>query len=286
MEKILILGSSGMLGHLVYFRLKSEQNFVVQDISFKKKLDENTIICDVTDFTKLSGIIKEVSPDYIINCIGILIKGSHENPKNSILINSYFPHWLVSEAEAIGAKIIHISTDCVFSGSKGKYSESDFRDADDVYGRGKALGEIISQNHLTIRTSIIGPELKTNGEGLFHWFMMQNGTVNGYVSAYWGGVTTVELSKTIIKAINQNILGLINVTNGSSISKYDLLSSINQTFKRNIQINAFEGKNIDKSLISIRSDFDSSIPSYISMIQEMKEWMENHHYLYSHYNLF
>ncbi|WP_373398913.1 sugar nucleotide-binding protein [Algoriphagus halophilus] len=124
-------------------------------------------------------------------------KGFSRKSKNSIFINSYFPHWLVSEADKYGGQVIHISTDCVFSGKKGGYIEADFRDADDIYGRGKALGELIGGRHLTLRTSIIGPELKSNGEGLFHWFMNQKGETNGYTKAIWGGVTTFELAKVI-----------------------------------------------------------------------------------------
>ena len=112
-------------------------------------------------------MVHRVHPEIIINCVGILIKGSREHPDNAILINAYFPHLLKRLSDEVGAKLIHISTDCVFSGKKGNYTEDDFRDADDVYGRSKALGEIINDKDLTIRTSIIGPELKENLLNLF-----------------------------------------------------------------------------------------------------------------------
>jgi len=200
-KKILILGSTGMLGHQVFYNLNDVNHFDVYDLSFKNKLRPETIICNVTDFDRLYEIIQEIKPDIIVNCIGILLHGSKENPKNAILLNSYLPHWLADQTSAINSKLIHISTDCVFSGKKGSYSEDDFKDADDVYGRTKALGEVTSGNHLTIRTSIIGPELKKNGEGLFHWIMKQNGTVNGYTKTIWGGVTTLECSKAIIQLL-------------------------------------------------------------------------------------
>ncbi|MBN3518831.1 SDR family oxidoreductase [Algoriphagus lutimaris] len=281
MQKVLILGSTGMLGHQVFFNLESSEEFEIFDLSFRNKLREETIICDITDFNKLEGIIKEIVPDVIINCIGILIKGSNQNPKNSILINAYFPHWLMSIADEIDSKVIHISTDCVFSGKKGAYVESDFRDADDVYGRGKALGELFSEKHLTLRTSIIGPEIKQNGEGLFHWFMNQKAETNGFTKALWGGVTTTELSKSIRKAIDEDLNGLYHITNGVAISKFDLLNLFNKTFERGLKINAIEGKRVDKSLKSEKIDVDFAIPSYEFMIKEMKDHMEKNNSIYS-----
>lgn len=280
MKKILILGSTGMLGHQVYFHLSEKSDFQVFDLSFRNKLRDETIICDITDFESLSEIIKNVRPDVIVNCIGILIKGSSENPKNSILINAYFPHWLVSIADEIGSKVIHISTDCVFSGKKGGYIESDFRDADDVYGRGKALGEIYSDHHLTLRTSIIGPELKENGEGLFHWFMDQHGQVNGYTEAYWGGVTTLELSKVIEISIENSLTGLYHVTNGIPISKFELLNLLNSIFCKEITINQSEGKKVNKSLKSEKVIPCEKVPSYKKMLEEMKGFMKKEKHLY------
>lgn len=281
MQKILILGSTGMLGHQVYFHLSEKSDFQIFDLSYRSKLREETIICDITDFDSLSEIIKNVRPDVIVNCIGILIKGSNQNPKNSILINAYFPHWLVSVADEIGSKVIHISTDCVFSGKKGNYFETDFRDADDVYGRGKALGEIFSDKHLTLRTSIIGPELKRVGEGLFHWFMEQSDIVNGYTSAYWGGVTTRELSKVISESIVRDLSGLIHITNGEKISKFELLQEFNEQFNRGLEIIPFEGKKVDKSLKTNRQELQIQIPSYSEMIAEMRSFMLSHQNLYS-----
>jgi dTDP-4-dehydrorhamnose reductase len=257
MKKVLILGSTGMLGHQVYFHLSKMDEYEVFDLSFRNKLRDETILCDITDFDNLSEIIKKVRPAVIVNCIGILIKGSNQNPKNSILINAYFPHWLVSVAEEINSKVIHISTDCVFSGKKGAYSESDFRDADDVYGRGKALGEIKNDRHLTLRTSIIGPELKSNGEGLFHWFMNQVNEVNGFTKSFWSGVTTVELAKIIEKCIKEEIFGLYHVTNGIPVSK------------------------VDKSLKTEYPEIFGPIPSYEDMISEMRSFIKSNNSIYS-----
>lgn len=280
MRKVLVLGSTGMLGHQVVLRLAQNPDFEVFDLSFRNKFREETIICDVTDFDKLAHVIADVQPDFIVNCIGILIKGSNENPKNSILINAYLPHFLAAQGDKIGAKVVHISTDCVFSGKKGGYLESDFRDADDVYGRGKALGEINNENHLTLRTSIIGPELKANGEGLFHWFMSQSNEVNGYSQAFWGGVTTVELAKIVEFSIVNNLSGLFHVTNQKAISKFELLQLFNKEFDRGIRINSVEGKKVDKSLNTSFPGILPVIPDYEQMITEMKELMNRYSNLY------
>lgn len=280
MRKVLVLGSTGMLGHQVVLRLTQNPDFQVFDLSFRNKFRDETIICDVTDFKKLGQLIEDIRPNFIVNCIGILIKGSNDNPKNSILINAYLPHFLTGEGDKVGAKIIHISTDCVFSGKKGGYQESDFRDADDVYGRGKALGEINSEKHLTLRTSIIGPELKKNGEGLFHWFMMQNGKVNGFSEAYWGGVTTLQLAKSIEVAINKNLSGLLHVSNGEKISKLEILGLFKRIWKKDdVEIQKFESKVVDKSL-QISNSFDFNIPSYEKMFTELYEWMLDNQEIY------
>src|SRR5690554_4361861 len=280
-KRILILGSTGMLGHVFYHTVKENNNYEIVDVAFRNKLNDGTIICDVTDKHKLAKVIKEANPDYIVNCIGILIKGSTNNPANAIYINSYLPHYLNSLAKENEAKLIHVSTDCVFSGSKGGYTESDFRDADDVYGRSKGLGELFGKDSLTIRTSIIGPEIKAAGEGLLHWFLKQEGTINGYTQAFWGGVTTLELSSAILAALNQNISGLVHLTNGVAISKFEMLQLFKKEFNReNLNIEPLDNKKVDKSLKSERSDFNYTVPSYAQMFQKMHENMQENKDVY------
>ena len=218
-KKVLLFGATGMAGHVAYYYLQSTGRYELVNVVYRTKLTEDSIIVDVTDKNAVAEVVRMVRPELIINCIGILIKGSKDYPDNAVFINAYFPHLLKKLSDEIGAKLIHISTDCVFSGKKGNYTEGDFRDADDIYGRSKALGEIINDKDLTIRTSIIGPELKVHGEGLFHWFMYQTGKVNGFKTAIWGGVTTLELAKAIDTAIIQDNTGLIQLSNGIGISK-------------------------------------------------------------------
>lgn len=283
MKKILLLGASGMAGHMVYFFLKETNKYEIVNTVHKNKLTEDSIILDATDKNEVTNLVKKINPNIIINCIGILTKGSKEHPDKAIFLNAYLPHLLKKISDEIDAKIIHISTDCVFSGKKGDYEETDFRDADDIYGRSKALGEIINNKDITIRTSIIGPELKPNGEGLFHWFMMEKGKVKGYCSAIWSGVTTLELAKAIDKVIENNLSGLIHLTNGESIDKFTLLSLIKEIWGKNdISIVADNKHMVNKSLKKT-DKFDFEVPSYRKMLLELQKWMINHENIYKQY---
>ena len=282
-KKVLLFGATGMAGHIAYYYLQSTERYELINVVYRTKVVKDSIVVDVTDKNAVTKLVEEVRPDLIINCIGVLIKGSKEHPDNAIFINAYFPHLLKKLSDKIGAKLIHISTDCVFSGKRGNYTESDFRDADDIYGRSKALGEIINDKDLTIRTSIIGPELKTNGEGLFHWFMHQTGQVNGFKTAIWGGVTTLELAKAIDNAIVQEQTGLIQLSNGIGITKYDLLNLFKKIWHRsNVNILPYDGNGIDKSIA--KSDkFAYEVPCYEVMLLEQYEWMRKNDKLYSQY---
>lgn len=278
-KKILLFGATGMAGHIAYFYLKSTGKYDITNVVFRNKLTEDSIIVDVANQNEVASLVKEIKPEIILNCIGVLIKGSSKRPDNAILINAYFPHLLKKLADEVGGKLIHISTDCVFSGEKGSYAENDFRDADDIYGRSKALGEIINDKDLTIRTSIIGPELKKEGEGLFNWFMNQSGEVNGYTEAYWGGVTTLELAKAIDNALDNDLKGLVHLTNGHKIAKYNLLQLFKKIWNKNITINPYNGKSVDKSLLKSET-FNYNVNGYEQMLIDQFNWMVDHHELY------
>lgn len=282
-RKLLLFGATGMAGHIAYYYLQSTGKYDIVNVVYRNKLTEDSIIADITDKEAVTDIIHNIRPDYILNCVGVLIRGSKDHPDNAILINAYFPHLLKRLSDEVGAKLIHISTDCVFSGRKGNYSETDFKDADDVYGRSKALGEIINDKDLTIRTSIIGPELKENGEGLFHWFMHQHGKINGFQTAIWGGVTTLELAKAIDIAIDQEITGLVHLSNGVGISKYNLLLLFKKIWNKNeIEIISMDANGIDKSIMK-STHFDYTVPNYENMLIDQLHWMQNHKDLYRQY---
>lgn len=283
-RKILILGGTGMAGHLIYFYLKATHKYNLNNTVYRTKLTSDSISCNVREEQLLKSVIIEIEPDIIINCVGALIRESKEHQSNAIFLNAYLPHLLTNLCNQVSAKLIHISTDCVFSGSKGNYKVDDFKDADDMYGRSKSLGEVINDKDLTIRTSIIGPEIKLEGEGLFHWLMAQKGNVKGYKNAIWGGITTLELAKSIEKAIDQNLSGLIHITNGEPISKYKLLVLLKEEFKRNdIIIQPFESVRVDKSLAPSKS-INFQVLGYKEMIADLKIWMKKHTELYVNYH--
>tara|TARA_B100001175_G_scaffold302659_1_gene296916 strand:+ start:2994 stop:3860 length:867 start_codon:yes stop_codon:yes gene_type:complete len=286
-KKILVLGSTGMLGHQVVKYFKKLDQYDLYDISYRNKLTDRTIIIDVRKITELEKYIIEVKPDIIINCIGMLIEESQEDISKAIYINSYFPHLLKSICNKINAKLVHISTDCVFSGDKGSYTETDLPDSNTIYGKTKSLGEITDNTHVTIRTSIIGPELKSNGVSLLDWFLKEkNSEINGYSKAIWSGVTTLELAKIIKIAIDSHITGLYHVTNNEKISKYELLKLFNNHINKKFKINKNESIMNNKSLIDTRNKLNYTVPNYNIMIEEMFKELFNNPSTYKHYNIF
>lgn len=275
MKKILILGVGGMAGHMVYNVLHKTSRYQVIGTARNDNVKGVDYVLDVTDEEKLNQVINSIKPDYIINCIGILVDESKKYPVKAIYANAYLPHILKGICDKIDCRLIHLSTDCVFSGRDGKYKESDLLDANDVYGRTKVLGEITdSTNHTTIRTSIIGPELNPNGSGLFNWFFRQKKSVRGFVNAFWSGVTTLELANFIMFIIDNNYKSsLIHLTNSEPISKYNLLSEIIDVFSIDIKLLPDKKKNIDKSFICTDKNLTYSIPSYHDMLVSLRDYM-------------
>ncbi len=285
-DKVLVLGSAGLIGHQVYNYLKGDDNYELHNISYHHKIQNDTILLDARDEKNFIDKITSIRPHYIINCIGILINGSDTDPENAIFLNSYMPHRLARLADKINAKLIHISTDCVFSGDKKEsYVETDEKDGRGIYAKTKGLGEVINDKHLTLRTSVVGPELKGDGEELFHWFMNQSDSVSGFTKAIWSGVTTIELAKAVKWSIDHHITGLYHVTNNSSISKHDLLQLFKKYTKQDISIEPFDGKNVDKSFIDTRLLMDYEIPSYERMVSDMIDLIANNRSLYSQYKV-
>ncbi|EMB28418.1 dTDP-4-dehydrorhamnose reductase family protein [Treponema denticola] len=285
MKKVLILGAGGMAGHMVYYYLDSLQKYCLYTVCHKTSLTGHSFILDVRDTNTITNILVDIQPDVIVNCIGVLIKGSQNSIKDAVYINAYYPHLL---SDIIGknlqsSKLIHISTDCVFSGEKGNYTFDDKKDALDVYGMTKNLGEVINRRDLTIRTSIIGPELKKNGEGLFHWLFSNRAAkeLNGYTKSVWSGVTTLELAKAIDFAITTDLIGLQQLSNNKQITKYELLKLITATFNLPVEIKPVCGVISDKSIISSISDY--TVPSYSVMLQDLHNFMSKNKKLYTQY---
>lgn len=270
-----------MLGHVVCRYFEKLPNYDVLDASFPAKFRKNSEVLDATDTNRLRWFLESFRPDIVINCIGLLIRGSKENPSNAIFINAFLPHFLSEVIHSWDGKLVQISTDCVFSGLKGNYTESDLKDANDIYGSSKSLGEVVNDKDITLRTSIIGPELNKNGEGLFQWFMNQKGYVNGFSRVYWSGLTTLELAMNIEAAINQEVTGLINLHAKQKISKLDLLNTIHSVFGfPDVSIIPYDKKIEDKSLVSERTDFVFCKKGYQEMLTELADFMNENSDLY------
>ena len=285
-KKVLILGSTGLIGHQIHKLLSEESGYELFDISYRNKLHQETLLVNIINEDELKNEIKKIKPNFVINCIGTLIKESALNPELAVLTNALLPHRLKNICDSIQAKLIHMSTDCVFSGNNKKpYKENDIKDGLDVYAKTKSLGEIIENQHLTIRTSVIGPELKRDGEQLFNWFMSEKGEIEGFSDAIWSGVTSLELARGVKWMIENNINGLYQLTNGIPISKNEILQLFKKYTKKNISITPILGINIDKSFIDTRKIINYKIPSYEEMISEMMDFINSNNELYPHYKL-
>lgn len=285
MEKILLLGEGGMAGHVIKKTLQQQERYELITTYHTNRYGDDGIQLDIADTAALQLLISTVQPAIIINCIGALLRQSKAAPHEAIYINAYFPHLLVSLANSVRAKIVHLSTDCVFSGRRGTYTESDVKDAQDIYGLSKSLGEIRDEKHITIRTSIIGPELKSDGEGLFSWFMKQKGDTSGYSQVWWSGVTTLELAKFISYALSVGLTGVVQLTNGQPVNKFNLLQIIQSVFgKDDIVIMEDATKKADKTLISSEKIKNFRVLPYADMIRELRAFMQANKLYYSIYD--
>lgn len=281
--KYLILGVNGMAGHMIAQYLK-EKGHTVIGFARAQSLICDIIIGDACNQNCIIKLLKESTYDYVINCIGVLNTFVDEKPTKGIYLNSVLPHLLAEQLKETNTKLIHISTDCVFAGTKGAYTEKDIPDASSLYGRSKALGEVQNHKDLTIRTSIVGPELKHNGIGLFHWFMQQSDCISGYEKVIWSGVTTLQLAKAIETDIKTPQIGLYHLVNNQTISKYELLYLFHQYCReRQIEIQPEESVVSDKSLRNTKKTQVFAVPSYEQMVKEMGEWIQTHQELYPHY---
>lgn len=282
--RILIFGITGMLGHVLWLKFKQSHNTFGTVRRTRKELktytsffekDNNQIIdnVDVTDEGAVERALVLSQPDIVINCIGIIKQVSAaKDPIVSIRINSLFPHILAEKCREGGFRLIHISTDCVFSGKKGLYREDDISDAEDLYGKTKYLGEVSGPNCLTIRTSIIGREL-SGANGLLEWFLAQEGKeVKGYKKAIFSGLTTYALADIMLEIIEKHycLEGIYQISS-DPITKFDLLNKLTQRLSLDIEIMADESVVVDRSLDSskFRRATKVNIPFWEAMIDDL-----------------
>lgn len=269
--KILILGSNGMAGHVITKYL-SGQGYSVTTFARSNA----SILGDVENQKEVTKLFNKIKNDFdfIINCIGLLVQDSNSNPDKAAIVNAWFPHMVEKSISDSKTKLIHLSTDCVFNGDKGNYVESDIHTETNFYGKSKSYGEVNNHKDITFRMSIIGPEIKSNGTGLMHWFINKSDPiVNGWDNALWNGITTLELAKCIEKYIRSpSITGVYHlVNNDNQISKYELLEKINSIFDLNKTVIKTQGpKPVNKILVDTRNEFDFSIADYNTQLQDLK----------------
>lgn len=286
--KILVLGVTGMLGNTV-FRLFSESSGyeVVGSARSKnvyKFFPQNLakrVICDVNvdNVDDLIVLFERSKPDIVINCIGLVKQiVEADDPLRAIPINSILPHRLARLCKLVGARLIHLSTDCIFSGDKGMYTEHDESDARDLYGRSKYLGEINSSNSITLRTSIIGHEL-SGTRSLVDWFLAQEGIVKGYRRAIFSGLSTLEVARVIRDFVIPfpQLTGVYHLS-VDPIDKFTLLNLIAKIYDKSVVIIPDDNLIIDRSLDSNRFRLATgfSPKSWRQLITEMYEFNQNH----------
>ena len=287
-SKILILGITGMLGHILFSELSLCNNLdvygtlrFVKDKNrwFSKDLSDNIYeSIDTSDLNLVDKVISELKPDFVINCIGLVKQlPISKDPIQAITINALFPHKLAYICKNNNSKLIHFSTDCVFDGKKGEYIESDQSNAEDLYGKTKFLGEVNNNSCITIRTSLIGHELK-NKHGLVEWFISQKSVVKGFTNAIFSGFPTIEIASIIKRFIlpEKNLNGLYHLSS-KPISKYNLLKLIADIYNKKIEIIPYEDYYIDRSLDSTKfkklTGYRS--PEWVTLIKKMYKNFKN-----------
>lgn len=278
--RVLILGGTGMLGHRLWINLAKEHEVWVtvrgdgNPFPNVPRFPSDRIVHRVDGLASddVIGALAKVRPELVVNCIGLIKQLEHaSDPLAALSMNAVLPHRMAAICRAVGARFLHISTDCVFSGRKGNYSETDPSDAEDVYGRTKFLGEVQGPQAVTLRTSIIGRELK-NRLGLVEWFLAQTGTIRGYRKAMYSGFTTDELSRIILQRVipDPGLQGLYQVSS-EPISKYALLLLAKEAYGKEIEILPEDRFVCDRTLDSTRFRKATGYvpPSWAEMIREL-----------------
>lgn len=286
-KRVLVLGVTGMLGHTLFRSLSEVSNLDVYG-TLRGHIDgsklpsdqfspERLIACvDSHADADLRRAFAQIRPNVVINCIGVVKQLDAANdPIVCIQTNSLLPHRLDCLCEEFDCRLVHISTDCVFTGATGAYSESSVADARDLYGLSKLLGEVHSSPRaVTIRTSIIGPELGSK-HGLLEWFLAQESEVHGYTGAIFSGLPTVELSKILERFVipADDLRGLFHVS-ADPISKFDLLNLISKTYNKTIDIIPTNTPRIDRSLDSslFRDRFQWQPDNWSDLVQSMRNF--------------
>lgn len=281
-KSVLVLGGAGMAGFVIatYFR---ERGYEVTIFDRTAVEGFSCVVGSAFDTDLLKRVLTAKPYCAVLNCIALLNRACDENKSGAVFLNGYLPHFIADTVKDSSTKLIHISSDCVFSGGKAPYTEADLPDATDAYGSTKAIGEVNNQKDLTFRTSIVGADRDPRKQSLVNWFMQQS-SAKGFTNVIWSGVSTVTLARAMEAAIQQNLCGIYHLVNNAEISKYDLLHLFNQYLRNpQIELTADDSVCSSKTLRNTRTDFDFCVPSYAEMIGEIAEWIKAHPSDYPHY---
>lgn len=283
--RFLVLGATGMAGHLISLYLKERGHAVVGFSRRGVPFLDRQVIGDVRDEMLLRKSIEGADFDVVINCVGVLNKAAETNP-DAAWLNGELPHVIARMTEDTPTRVFHMSTDCVFAGNTGPYTEASAPDGASAYDRTKAAGELRDGKNLTFRNSIVGPDMSARGIGLLNWFMQQSGPVKGFTGAIWTGLTTLELAKAMEHEAAERVHGLVNMVPEGSINKYDLLQLFNCELRSgSVEIVPDAGLQMDKTLV--RTNFEPSYrpKPYSEQVREMAGWVRAHRELYPHYEV-
>jgi dTDP-4-dehydrorhamnose reductase len=279
--KVLVLGAGGMLGHMMV-RILAESDAL--DVSAAARsagfvAPPGVRTCagvDATQDNALLELIQTCLPDVVVNCVGLVKQRAQAaDPLVALPVNSLLPHRLVRLCALTGARLFHFSTDCVFSGERGRYGETDIPDARDLYGRSKLLGEVNDPNALTLRVSIVGPELGSGAQGLLAWFLGQRGAVQGFRNAIFSGLTTLELARAVRdKLLERPDLHGVYHLSADPISKFDFLTLTAKIYGHFIRVDPRDEPKIDRSLDSgkLRATLGYRPPSWAEMLERLRDY--------------
>lgn len=267
--RVTVVGSGGMAGHVIVRYLQQQGHSVTA-------VDRTQL--DVENPISVMGFFEDLKTDFVVNAIGLLVAPSLARPDRAVVINSWWPNYLAHQLADNSVRLVHLSTDCVFDGSSGPYTEQALHTETNAYGSSKSLGEVNNNKDITMRMSIIGPELKA-GTGLLDWVVKNpQAELPGWTNAWWNGITTLQLAKCIDQWIRDpKVTGIYHVVdNLNSINKYDLLCEINDVYELGKTIVRAQGpKSVNKVLVDTRKQTDWQIPNYHAQLRELRSWYDH-----------
>lgn len=280
--RFLVLGATGMAGHTISIYL-SERGHEVWGYSRRKAgFLQRSLLGDALAISTIASAIDESRPDVIVNCIALLNADCDKRPDLAVYLNSYLPHWLAHATERSETRVFHISSDGIFAGNGGPYDERSVPDGESLYFRTKALGELRNGKDLTLRTSVVGPDIDPGGIGLLNWFMAQSASVKGWTGAIWTGLTSLELARAIEACAIDGSAGLVNmVPDGPGISKADLLRLFSEHMcGGGVEVVDDDSVQLDKTLVRTALPDGYRPQGYVAQIADMAKWIDCHQELY------